>query len=582
MKRGFILSRDVNDGNVDVKAPSHSHDSSERVSIQLTNDLSLGASVVGLQLVAEAAKPEKEMRSFNLLADVLRSKSTNTLKVRAGSMSLFCRWCLKQEGEQPFPVREQSVYDYFCYLRDTGSAPTRADTFLSTLGFCAAVFDLAGADASARSMRVKGAALHMYLTKRPRRQAPELSTIMIACLEIAVCLERDSYLRALAGYCLSCVFGRLRCSDANRVVHGSVLGQFFEASLMCIKTSKSQEKRTTFIPLVCPAFGLLNIPWFEAYRIARRDLVLDEIPELPTRASDKSFLMLPSQRTLPYDRQRPVPTAEVTEGLRLILSRILPGDELAAITTHSMKTSLLSFANKFGMAYETSELLGFHLVHHHSALTYSRDSLSAPIRALSEMLEHIRSGAFVPGASRDSMFPDVEDQVAIVTQVERYFGMTIDDIADKFAGGNVHDMVLKGLFPRERYELLYAETRPLPPPANPTVAGLSTTSTSLVEECEIEDSCDSCSSDSGDSSVEEGFNMVAQKTEMTRVLNMPDHADMDSAFRHSRSRMIHLGNCDNPEKLACGRQLHATYVPFLGSLDRAFPKCSGCFGNYNA
>ena len=422
----------------------------------------------------------------------------------------------------------------------------------------------------------------MFLLKRPRRQAPELSTLMIAVLEISAFLERDEYLRALAGYCLTCVFGRLRCSDANKIVHGSEYGQFFEASLMCIKTTKSQEKKTTFVPLVCPTLGLLEVHWFQAYCLSRHDLGLEAIPELRSGASDKSFLMLPSRSTCPYDRQCPVPTCEVTEGLRQILGQIFPADELSTITTHSMKTSLLSYANKYGMAYETSELLGFHLVNHHSALTYSRDSLAAPIRALTAMLQDIRSGAFVPGASRENMFPAQNQRLTLVAQLEQYTAMTITEIADKIAGGCVRDMVLEGRVSRERYDLLFSEAMPSTHDSGPAVAGLNFSEVSPVAISDDADSCDSCSSDSGDSSVEEGFSLVASSASMTRVLNMPEHADLDRVVRHSRTRMIHLGSCEDFEKLACGRHLNSNYLAFTGDLDRSFPKCSGCFGNNNA
>lgn len=52
-----------------------------------------------------------------------------------------------------------------------------------------------------------------------------------------------------------------------------------------------------------------------------------------------------------------------------------------------------------------SELLGYHLTQHKSAINYQRDALAGPIRLMMEMLGHVQSGAFSPMAGRDGSSP---------------------------------------------------------------------------------------------------------------------------------------------------------------------------------
>ena len=53
--------------------------------------------------------------------------------------------------------------------------------------------------------------------------------------------------------------------------HGEWLcpGKFFEATLLRTKTARSQEKKTTCLPMVSPAYGLLGVNWCEAFFACR-------------------------------------------------------------------------------------------------------------------------------------------------------------------------------------------------------------------------------------------------------------------------------------------------------------------------
>ena len=106
---------------------------------------------------------------------------------------------------------------------------------------------MSGALSCVESARISGAALEMYLTKRPLKQAPPLEPIMLAVLELVSLCENNLYLRCMTGFCLMCIYGRLRVSDMHRIVNLSVKGKFVEGSLMRVKTAPTKEKQSTFV-----------------------------------------------------------------------------------------------------------------------------------------------------------------------------------------------------------------------------------------------------------------------------------------------------------------------------------------------
>ena len=80
-------------------------------------------------------------------------------------------------------------------------------------------------------------------------------------------------------------------------------------------------------------------------------------------------------------------------------------------TIHCLKSTALSWAGKAGLNAETRQVLGHHSTGKHSHEIYNRDLLAEPIRQLGLILQRIRTGAFLPDASRSGMItePSVED-----------------------------------------------------------------------------------------------------------------------------------------------------------------------------
>ena len=80
-------------------------------------------------------------------------------------------------------------------------------------------------------------------------------------------------------------------------------------------------------------------------------------------------------------------------------------------TIHCLKSTALSWAGKAGLNAETREVLGHHSTGKHSHEIYNRDLLAEPIIQLELVLQRIRTGAFLPDASRSGMLvqPSKED-----------------------------------------------------------------------------------------------------------------------------------------------------------------------------
>ncbi|CAK9079757.1 ABC transporter C family member 8 (ABC transporter ABCC.8), partial [Durusdinium trenchii] len=320
----------------------------------------------------------------------------------------------------PAPVQGQSKAHLTVVLGAVGTGKF-AGEYLKIPGACQA----------ADSPRIRGVAHDMILTRRPRVRADMLTPVMVCWLEVACFALPSAYDRAIAGFCMYCIFGRLRCADANRTRHSSLLGRFVEGALSRTKTTRSKEKASSFIPLVVPSFGFLAKPWYLEFLRARQELGLAPVPPLASLAHNLEFLILPGYASLGYETAERVGSAEVSDRLRSILAKGFEADALERITSHSLKTTLLAYCNMFGVSLEQSELLGYHVnKEHQSALNYTRDSLCAPIRALIDVMRAVHVGAFVPGAPRDSMFPDATACRRVEDAFAAELGMTVLEAAE--------------------------------------------------------------------------------------------------------------------------------------------------------
>ena len=138
------------------------------------------------------------------------------------------------------------------------------------------------------------------------------------------------------------------------------------------------------------------------------------------RLADRSLDMLRNVPLLPAPTEegqwtnRSTSTVEAKRGLLSILSRAL-GRDPEMTTIHCLKSTALSWAGKAGLNAETRQVLGHHSTGKRSHEIYNRDLLAEPIRQLELILQRIRTGAFLPDASRSGMITDPNKEDPSIT-----------------------------------------------------------------------------------------------------------------------------------------------------------------------
>ena len=239
--------------------------------------------------------------------------------------------------------------------------------------------------------------------RKEKKQARVLSVQEVRSLESFLANDKNLIVdRFAAGCFLSALFSRSRWSDLRCVyghtadileVEGKITA-YLEYKTRSHKTARLVQKQGLSMPLVAPVWGVSKTPCvLEFVKVSKRgDRPLDALHSVP---------LLPA----------PTEEGEHTRGWLLsVLSRALYKDpEMTAI--HCLKSAALSWAGKAGLSAETRQVLGHHSTAKHSHEIYNRDLLAEPIRQLELILERIRTGSFLPDASRSGMItePTVED-----------------------------------------------------------------------------------------------------------------------------------------------------------------------------
>lgn len=533
---------------------------------------------LGQLLLACVGQQDCEQTIAKLVEDWLARKSTSTLALRASSLALYVAFVRKYAGDVAIvPIDETMVYSYIDFLRDSQKPPTRAQTFVSTLSFMSHVFGWQGAEDAANSQRVQGAAHLCFLRKRVLRQAPPLDVIAIVTLEICCMFASDNFLRGRAGLCLVALYGRLRVSDCGRISHGRILGDYFEGSLCRVKTARTLEKQTRFLPLIVPVHGLLGFPWFQMFLDARDMLGLDPIPEDAPDTTADVIVLFPSLASLMSGTLEKLGAAEMTERLGECLGKILPKEAYGHYTSHSLKCTLLTFTNIFGMTLEQNELLGYHVVKgHSSAINYSRDVLASPIRAMMTMLDAIKRGTFRPLALRGQQFVDRAKAVDVRTQFTKCTGYQLDEAAGFFVSKAAMEC-------EDTYNLFCEMISLLQESAYSNLDVPCNSSNLLLPESQLEleseaSDNESSSSDSCSTSAEEGMAAVEEDLLGKQSYGVNPHADIDRMYRHVRTKMLHFAHADDMRRTCCGRAVGDTFTIFNKDPELAWPKCRICFG----
>lgn len=361
---------------------------------------SLSDSAIGRQVTVEATMETVDECGRELLDAVFGLKSPNTLLKRFYSLKAYADWCSKELLVQWLPIVETDVWSYMKWLKNTEAPPTKATSLMEAIRFGWYIIGFAGAGEVQNSLRLKGISSQMFIKKKPWRPAALLEVKEIVLIhDFLEDVSKDLIDRVFAGHLLHLLYVRGRWSDLAAVQHGEIDedGQFLEFSTQHHKGAKGQEAKSRLLPLVAPCKGVTGTNWCKTYLDVREKAGLPLPQEVPL-----AMLLAPARHCAMDWTSRALTSQEGTAFLRKLLG--VPTDSDRRVSTHSLKSTAISWCSKFGLCFESRALLSRHIsaVSNPTAL-YSRDLISAVMREFCQVVEQIAKSRFEPDRTRSGM-----------------------------------------------------------------------------------------------------------------------------------------------------------------------------------
>ncbi len=357
----------------------------------------ISASTFGQNILYEANHSSVNEYAIEVLDATFAVKSPGTLMKRYYAMKSYFDFCETIACCEWAPLTELSAWKYAKHLRDVNAPPTKIGSFIEAARFSWYVLGLKGADLVESSLRLKGLSAQMRIRKKPWRPAALLSISEV--LKLHSGLENssmDTTDRVFCGHMLHLLYGRSRWSDLLAVVDAFVDEDhsFFELGTQYHKGAKSAENKAKLLPIVAPCRGIDGKDWVATYLHLRNSLGL-KLPD----AEPTTMLPAPMGGGGRHWRDRCLTSEEGAEFLRNFLKA--PKTDTRRISTHSLKSTAISWCSKAGLSEESRALLARHAssVKNPVAL-YSRDLLSSVLREFTDVIEKIFLKQFEPSSSQ--------------------------------------------------------------------------------------------------------------------------------------------------------------------------------------
>lgn len=348
-----------------------------------------------------AEKAEQDLIDKSV-SDSLECKASSTLMQRSGSILLYSRW-LKTKPLMPvwIPISEPLVYMYLTMLKENKAAATKSARFPEALNFAGGTIGADGVADVVESTRCSGSAVAQFKTKQPHRQMDPYTVPQVEALEKGVFTLKAIQDRVHSGNVAVLINIRGRFSDThkcrgNPLIDADQFGEgFFELRTCTTKTSNRRERLRRLLPMVGILGGLTGTHWVQEWMRLRKACGL----EVAEDDEGPLFRAVTSSGTWSKARLR---TQEATLWTEEILVKLgvptAPGKKTG---THSAKCVFLSWLAMCGYLMEIRRILGYHASGaEQTQMLYARDCLAGPLRALAELLAHVRSRRFQPDVTR--------------------------------------------------------------------------------------------------------------------------------------------------------------------------------------
>ena len=305
----------------------------------------LTASQVGMQIDSDPDAAE------DIVLAVLGLKSPSTSLKRANSVLSYHRWHSTRFETCPIPFVENCCWTYLRHLKEIEAPASRALSFVQAVRFSHFIFQVAGAAAVINSRRIIGLADIQLSMKASTRQARPLSVAEVTKLhKIASSSDTALIDRVVATHFLLMIYGRCRASDTcavESIVHDNDHKTgFVEIATRQHKSSRSAVTKSWLLPIVIPCFGVADPSWVQSWWECRLEAGL-KVKGAPRMSGIHSEVAWTS---------RPMTCVEMSGMLRSFLE----SEDDMFLTSHSMKSAVLSWASKAEMPREYRRILGRH------------------------------------------------------------------------------------------------------------------------------------------------------------------------------------------------------------------------------
>ena len=362
-------------------------------------------SSVGKHVDALLEKKDRDS-AMQCIRDACGVRSPRTVLKRAQDLESFIRY----RGEDGWwPLDETDLINYLEWCQKKDKSKLTGKNLKHSVKFFRHVMGAHFDEEEVLGPVFTGRASRIGATKEVRSQARALTVEEVLKLEEVVVRGRNTLDRYFAGCLLFCLYSRARWSDIGNVdriewdvteVEGEPFG-FIETRTRITKTSTTEEKKILWMPFVAPIVGLGPQPWGLAWAEVLKELRfnLDHSPYGPicrAPCADGSF------------SKRSVSTPEASG---LLADFLKVKDE--KMHSHSLKTTTLVWAARFGLSDRSRAILGHHSIKDQSMACYSRDLLTGPTRELCAMLLNIKTGRFKPDSTRSGWLAPKLDRLHI-------------------------------------------------------------------------------------------------------------------------------------------------------------------------
>ena len=506
-----------------------------------------------------------------IIRDVMGLKAPRTAYKRANELLRCFRFHVDRLGSA-WPWDTKSVASYLQTLEGSKGEASATLGLFQAMKFAFHVLDIPFDNSLLADKRMQGRAKRLVADSGPLKQAEALTVQQVIQVELKlVDNETCDQDRFLIGGMLFALYSRSRWSDHRHLefivfdLDERGVG-FIEAQTFYHKTRNTRKASKRAMPLVCPAVSLAGVDWISSWYKAGVNLGFDWGAR-PLGA----LVLTPCETGL---TKRRCSSNEATELLRNLLDL----DSSSGVSSHSLKSTTLTWCGKRGLSESDCLLLGHHVTGSKSRAVYSRELLSAPLRAYTALIQEICDGDFRPDSSRSGWLS--EKALLRLRPDGREFsfmrappqdaaqqgspGMTLEEYNDILSGGTPEAAS------RDRSDSFVCVEAPgvatSPGPSEPNGNGSDVERTSSS----------SSSSDSSSGSPSEGGNALREERLLQEAGAAQEFDVQGPLWQHHKSKMLHkaAGDC----KTVCGRQAKAPIFDYLprGSVSR-WTRCSVCF-----